>query len=55
MQTEHIAVQGNVSEKSFQEKITEGVFAFALTFTHSGFSSFEILSAFLWHYLFVKL
>lgn len=39
MPTEHIVVQGNVSEESFQWKITEGIFAFGLPFTRCGFSS----------------
>ncbi len=41
MQTKHIAVQGNLSKKSFQRKITVGIFAFALPIKHPGLSSFE--------------
>lgn len=40
MQSKHIAVQGNLSEKSSQ-KITEGVFSFALPIKHPRLSSFE--------------
>lgn len=41
MQTKHIAVQGNLSEKSFQQKITVGVLAFALPIKHPGLPYFE--------------
>lgn len=41
MQTKHIAVQGNLSEKSFQQKITVGVLAFALPIKHPALPYFE--------------
>lgn len=41
MQTKHIAVQGNLSEKRFEQKITVGIFAFALPIKHPGLSSLE--------------